>query len=270
LNVLVDSHEGESPEEIKARKEKAFMELKDKLKKFGVGDYVTAFGVDTRGHRVTRTGTLLDKPIEVTAQRNGVRTKGWRVFVGLAGTNTKERSTWVTLFPDTGSVEHTAEPTGWTNGELRGVPGVSARNRDARVLFGGKGGKHSTEPGTARLAGIGYTGDGRYEIWDVETGDVLLTCTLQTRIWWSPAPKDEEPAAEQQPENRSAPAEVAAPAVAQAEEKPKPRPGAARRGVLYEGWLATDSSLSVLHLETGKVIGWLTPDYSEFIPATNL
>jgi hypothetical protein len=246
------------------------MELKDKLKKFGVGDYVTAFGVDTRGHKVTRTGTLLDKPKEVTAQRNGVRTKGWRVFVGLAGTSIEERSTWVTLFPDTGSVEHTAEPSGWTNGELRDVPGTRASNREARVLFGGKGGKRSTEPGPARLAGVGYVGDGRYEIWEVETREVLLNCTLQTRIWWAPAPKgDATVAAEEERGNGSAPAEVEdqTSADARPEENPKPVPKPARRGVLFEGWLATDGSLAVLHTETGKVIGWLTADMQSFVPA---
>ncbi|RBM09479.1 hypothetical protein, partial [Streptomyces sp. PT12] len=58
-----------------------------------------------------------------------------------------------------------------------------------------------------------------------------------------------------------------APVVVEPKPERKPKPHPARRGVLYEGWLATDGSLSVLHMETGKVIGWLTPDMQSFISA---
>ncbi|WP_259454022.1 hypothetical protein [Streptomyces ginkgonis] len=272
LCVLVDSHEGETPQEIKARKEKAFMELKERLDKFSVGDYVEATGVDTRGHTVKRAGKLLAEPKKVSAQRNGTRTAGWRLFVGLDGTDISTRSTWVTLFADQGTIERATEPTGWTNGELRGVPGIRSSNHKVRVLFGGKGGKRSAEPAKPRLAGITYTGDGRYELWDVKTQEVLLNCTLQTRVWWAPAPAPEQ---ELVPETArrevpSSPEEsdIQAP-VSGAEPSPERRPAAppARRGLLYEGWLASDGTRAVLHLETGDIIGWLTPDLASFIPA---
>jgi hypothetical protein len=87
-------------------------------------------------------------------------------------------------------------PEGWTNGPLREVPGVNAKQQKT-LLFGGKGGKRSTAPpGPARLAGITYTGDGRYEVWDVETKQVLLEGTLRTHIWWTPAPRQQAPPAE--------------------------------------------------------------------------
>lgn len=73
---------------------------------------------------------------------------------------------------------------GWTRGELRGLP----QDADSRFLFGGKGGKHSVEPSQSTLAGVRYTEGGRYEIWDVATGAVLLTGALQSLIWWAPAP----------------------------------------------------------------------------------
>ncbi|MEU6704709.1 DUF6884 domain-containing protein [Streptomyces wuyuanensis] len=171
-------------------------ELKEMLSGLSEGDYVTAEGADTRGHHVTRTGTLLSPPKEVTAQRNGNRVKGVRVCVGEAGTDPATRQTWTTLFPGHGSIRRTKPPKAgdWTNGEIRNIPAVrSARNSvDARLLFGGKGGKRSTEPTQNTLAGLTYTGDGKYEIWAADTQEVLFTGTLQSRVWWSPAPKDDE------------------------------------------------------------------------------
>jgi hypothetical protein len=84
-------------------------------------------------------------------------------------------------------------PEGWTNGPLREVPGVNARQQKI-LLFGGKGGKRSTSPPSpARLAAITYTGDGRYEVWDLNAREVLLEATLRTRIWWAPAPRKQAP-----------------------------------------------------------------------------
>lgn len=77
---------------------------------------------------------------------------------------------------------------GWTHGELRGLPSEWRMRDDAHFLFGGKGGKASVEPSQSTLAGVRYTEGGRYEIWDVATGAVLLTGALQSLIWWAPAP----------------------------------------------------------------------------------
>ncbi|MEN8656396.1 hypothetical protein ABCR94_38935 [Streptomyces sp. 21So2-11] len=159
-----------------------------------VGDYVTATGADARGHGVTRTGTLLALPTEVTATRSGARTKGVRVCVGAAGTNVKERSTWTTLFSDSGAVELVKEPeAAWTNSELRAVPGIKTSDPRARIYFGGKGGKRSSEPKEpVTLTEVTYAGEGRYEVRDVDTSEVLLSCALQSQIWWLPAPGEPE------------------------------------------------------------------------------
>ncbi|MFG2228046.1 hypothetical protein [Streptomyces sp. NPDC048644] len=196
------------------------------------GDYVTAAGVDTRGHPVTRTGTLLERPKPVTAQRNGKREKGVRLFVGLAGTSIDQRSTWVTLFPDDGSVEEAEQPKAdeWQNTELRAVPGIRSATDSVRFHFGGKGGKRSSEPGEpVVLAGVRATPDVRYEIFDVDTEDVLLEATLQTRVWWLPAmPLAFEPE----------PADVSDPA----------------------GRVQNDLGQPVHHVRTGELVGYLTDD----------
>ncbi|MER6912221.1 hypothetical protein ABT354_11155 [Streptomyces sp. NPDC000594] len=172
--------------------------MKTQLAELRVGDYVKAEGVDTRGHPVSRMGTLLAEPKDVTAQRDGRRSKGWRLFVGLAGTDISERSTWVTIFPDAGSVEKAEPPEAgkWQNTQLREIPGVKATNHALRIHFGGKGGKRSTEPQEpVMLAGVQYTDDGVYEIYDVDTGAVLLAAKLQTYVWWMSAKPALQPAA---------------------------------------------------------------------------
>ncbi|MFH8346806.1 hypothetical protein [Streptomyces sp. NPDC018045] len=212
-------------------------ELDDLLAEFKVGDYVRAKGVDTRGHAVTRVGTLLAEPKKVTAQRNGTPAKGRRLFVGLAGTDPAERSTWTTIFPDSGSVERTEEPKSgqWSNTELREFPGIRTSNHGHRMYFGGKGGKRSVEPAEpVVLASVSYVGDGRYEIRDADNGEVLLTCTLQSRIWWAPAsPVPPEP---------QVPAPVSHPAATVKEDLGKP----------------------VHHVRTGELVGYLT--HKQFTP----
>ncbi|WP_406305763.1 hypothetical protein OHA61_30640 [Streptomyces sp. NBC_00885] len=212
-------------------------DLKDTLAGLKVGDYVTAIGVDTRGHSVTRTGTLLSPPKEVTATRNGKRAKGVRVCVGAAGVD-PSRSTWTTLFPDSGTVDLAREPKAdeWSNTELRMVPGIRAANLNARIYFGGKGGKRSTEPREpVVLAEVTYTGEGKYEICDADSGDVLHTCTLQSQIWWLPAPVGKEPQAvgtEDQEHN----------------------------GHQEQGQDVTEYGQPVYHVETRKIVGYLRPD----------
>ncbi|MCF3100979.1 hypothetical protein IPZ58_05240 [Streptomyces roseoverticillatus] len=236
------------------------MTKKSTLDKLTVGDYVTACGADSRGHTVTRTGTLLAPPKAVTAQRSGTRVKGVRLCVGLEGTNPKERSTWTTLFPDSGSVELARKPTpdDWTNGPVGFVPGVRITGASVLVRFGGKGGKRSAEPSKPVVARISY-GVGCYEIRDAASGELLLSTAHQSAIWWAPAPDDAgtpEPAAAEQ----DVPPQEAEPAT-------RARP---QRGVLYEGWLSTDDEpgfgRAVLHLTSGRVIGWLTPE-QQFRPA---
>ncbi|WKK23016.1 hypothetical protein QZH56_30400 [Streptomyces olivoreticuli] len=213
-----------------------------------------AQGVDVRGHTVTRTGMLLVPPKPVTAQRNGIRVKGVRLCVGREGTDPSQRSTWTTLFSDLGSVEPARKPTSddWTNGPLGSVPGVRTDDVNILVRFGGKGGARSARPSNPVLAMVTY-GDGRYEVCDASTGELLLTATRQTAIWWAPAP-DDASTAEAATAEHDVPAQKAAPAASV-------RP---RRGVLYEGWLSNEETAglgrAVLHLTSGRVIGWLTPE----------
>ncbi|MFF8367839.1 MULTISPECIES: hypothetical protein [Streptomyces] len=181
-------------------------DLKKALAGLSVGDYVTATGADTRGHAVTRTGTLLAPPKAVTATRNGARAKGVRLCVGGAGTNPSERSTWTTLFSDSGAVELVDEPhlAEWTNGPLGRVPGVRGNDLGGvRFHFGGKGGKRSAEPSEpVTLVGVTHTSEGTYEVFDVDTAEVLLTCTLQTQVWWLPVGGARQKSGRAEPVNR--------------------------------------------------------------------
>ncbi|MFJ2244839.1 hypothetical protein [Streptomyces sp. NPDC087862] len=207
-------------------------DLNEQLARLNVGDYVTVVGADTRGYEVTRTATFLAEPKAVTVQRNGRREKGWRLYVGAEGTGTEERSTWVTLTADSGSVEP-AVPT-WQNTELRMVPGARIHNPNVRIYFGGKGGKRSKEPAEpVVLAGIRPDGEGRYEIYDVDSGDVLLTGSLAAQVWWLQAKVG---ASETEPAPMSDPATT-----------------------VYE-----DLGQPVRHVQTGALVGYLKP--GRFIP----
>ncbi|MER6380757.1 hypothetical protein ABT274_12335 [Streptomyces sp. NPDC001127] len=170
--------------------------MKEQLAKLRVNDYIRAEGVDTRGHTVVRTGHLLAQPKEVMAQRSGTRMKGWRLFVGVAGTSIDQRSTWVTLFPGAGSVEHARQPEvgEWQQTPFGKIPGVrTSPDVNVRVLFGGKGGKRSKEPTQRTLARLVHSPDKhRYEVRDAETGETLLCPSWQTAIWWAVAPAEEE------------------------------------------------------------------------------
>ncbi|MFJ9378911.1 hypothetical protein [Streptomyces sp. NPDC101455] len=167
-------------------------ELLTILNTLSVEDHVTATGTDTRGHNVTRTGYLLAPPLLVNARRNGFPTNGWRLFVGAAGTNPGERTTWVTLFPDAGSVECTPEPEAgkWSMTELRHVPGVRATSHATRILYGGKGGARSTGPSQAVPVTVTYGDDGLYALWEPTTDKTHAVVRLSTKIWWAHLPEE--------------------------------------------------------------------------------
>ncbi|MCM1967779.1 hypothetical protein [Streptomyces sp. G1] len=224
-------------------------ELQARLATLSVGDHVKAVGSDTRGHEVTRVGTLLAPPLAVTAQRNGRKTPGHRLFVGLAGTDPSERSTWVTIFADYGTVEQTEAPkTGeWRNTELRYVPGIRSSDAHITVLFGGKGGKRSDKPSRSTLVKIRYMESGRYELVDAGTGDVVHSTALQGQIWWAVAPAgpDDQPAV------------VRVGEVAVAEEDPQP----AALSLVPDTLLDEDDEPGlgnpVPHVRTGVIVGYL-------------
>ncbi|MER5632134.1 hypothetical protein [Streptomyces nitrosporeus] len=168
-----------------------------------VGDYVKAAGADTRGHDVTRVGTLLAEPKSVTAQRSGLKTKAWRLFVGPAGTDPAVRATWTTLFYDSGTVELAEEPVAeeWTNDTFGSIPGVRLGTPGLTFRYGGKGGKRSTDPTEDITVNVTYTSDGRYWLRDAATGEMVTECTYARKIWWAPAPKGRtSPQKEAEPE----------------------------------------------------------------------
>ncbi len=92
----------------------------------------------------TELEKALAEPKPVKAQHNETRTDAVRLFVGLAGTSPEERSTWVTLFSEAGSVRKAEESKEWQNSELGMAPGARVATDSVRFHFGGK---RSTEPG---------------------------------------------------------------------------------------------------------------------------
>lgn len=76
----------------------------------------------------------------------------------------------------------------WYKGALRNVPNLPSRGRSnkMRIWFGGRAGKRNPVPAQWRKVGISYTGDGQYELYDVETDEALMMCTLANQIHWAP------------------------------------------------------------------------------------
>ncbi|WAB08852.1 hypothetical protein SEA_SUCCESS_73 [Streptomyces phage Success] len=198
LKVLNDSREhGNTKRSPNWEVEEQMEDLMAMLATVKPGDYVTAFGKDTRGHEVTRVGTLLAEPKEMKATHNGVKVAAIRACVGEKGTDPATRQTWTTLIPDHGFIRKTERPKPgeWTHGEIRNIPAVRSSRLDvnARLLFGGKGGKRTKEPtDTGTLAEITYVGSGRYEVKAVDSGEVIFTGSLQSQVWWSYAPEEDE------------------------------------------------------------------------------
>ncbi|MGQ5602939.1 hypothetical protein [Streptomyces sp. EKS3.2] len=198
LKVLNDSQENGNRKRSPNWEEVEMVEdLKAMLAKVNPGDWVTAFGKDTRGHEVTRTGTLLAEPKEMKATHNGVKVAAIRACVGEKGTDPATRQTWTTLIPDHGFIRKTEapKPGEWLHGEIRNIPAVRSARLDvnARLIFGGKGGKRTKEPtDDGTLAEIRYTEAGRYEIKAVDSGEVIFTGSLQSQVWWAYAPEEDE------------------------------------------------------------------------------
>ncbi|QJS09107.1 hypothetical protein HKX69_05900 [Streptomyces argyrophyllae] len=79
-------------------------------------------------------------------------------------------------------------------GQLREVPGLPSRysNTTKVIWFGGKAGRGHAEPGKWVKVKIIYTGDGRYDLTDLDTGESVMMCTLVTKIHWAPGNSDRE------------------------------------------------------------------------------
>ncbi|WP_328377053.1 hypothetical protein OHB13_11925 [Streptomyces sp. NBC_00440] len=54
------------------------------------------------------------------------------------------------------------------------------------IWFGGKAGRFNPEPGRWTRAEVVYTGEGRYVINQLATGDELLSCSLRSLLHWGP------------------------------------------------------------------------------------
>ncbi|MET8702756.1 hypothetical protein ABZW10_28435 [Kitasatospora sp. NPDC004723] len=100
----------------------------------------------------------------------------------------------------------------WSSGPLRDVPG-QLRSQRVRILYGGRAGARSPQPTEATPAGITYTGEGRYEITSLETGEELVTLGLSSKLWWARLDDHEQPPEVEVIEDQE-PAEEAVPAQA--------------------------------------------------------
>ncbi|MER6382107.1 DUF6884 domain-containing protein [Streptomyces sp. NPDC001118] len=85
-------------------------------------------------------------------------------------------------------------PYEWRSSELRNVMGLPSRysSVDKIIWFGGKAGKANPEPGKWTKVKVIYTGEGRYDLTDVETGESVMMCTLVTKIHWAPGNSDKK------------------------------------------------------------------------------
>ncbi|MFD7605137.1 hypothetical protein ACFWAN_32440 [Streptomyces mirabilis] len=237
--MLNDSQEhGNKMRSPNWEEEEKMSDLRDMLAKVGAGDYVTAFGRDTRGHEVTRVGTLLDVPKDMKATQNGVRVPAVRVCVGEKGTDPTTRQTWTTLIPGHGSIHLTEPPAAgeWIHSEIRNIPAVRSARLDvkARLIFGGKGGKRSTEPtDSGTLAEITYADSARYEVRSVDSGEVIFKGSLQSQVWWAHAPEENEGQADDRED---------------------------QGGDEHQAVTEVDYGRPVRHVETGEVVGYWTPE----------
>jgi hypothetical protein len=79
-------------------------------------------------------------------------------------------------------------PLEYRSGPLRDIPNLPSRGRTgpANITFGGKAGKRNPAPGKWVKAGITYTGEGKYDIYDLATRETILMATLATQVHWAP------------------------------------------------------------------------------------
>ncbi|WP_416972528.1 hypothetical protein [Streptomyces sp. 4F14] len=235
LKVLHDSQEhGNRHRSPNWEKEKMMDELKKMVALVNPGDYVSALGSDTRGHEVTRVGTLLAVPKKVKATRNGHQVEAIRVCVGEAGTDPATRQTWVTLFPGNGEIRAAQRPKAgeWMHSPIGDIPAVRADRVGVNFpcLFGGKGGKRSSMPTTSGTLATLSADRGRYRITS-DDGETLWEGAIAAQIWWAYPPEKGE--GQDQEDGHQVEAEV-----------PEGQP--------------------VRHVVTGELVGYLTPD--RFIP----
>ncbi|MFE0773929.1 DUF6884 domain-containing protein [Streptomyces sp. NPDC058861] len=80
-----------------------------------------------------------------------------------------------------------AGPKSWYRGSLHNVPNLPVRGRSTvcHIWFGGKASKKKPEPGPWHRAGVTYTGEGKYEIYDLGTSEVLHTCKAGATLFWT-------------------------------------------------------------------------------------
>lgn len=240
------------------------------------GDRVKAVGVDTRGHQVTRIGTMLWDARQVKAQRSGKRVDAWRVFVGEPGDDPTVRATWVTLFEDEGSVEWLDAPpveAGSPKWEKRKMGDlVSWEDVPRYFRYGGLAKHKAGADGPMVRVRFAESRFGMNNLVDVHTNEVVDRVHSMSMVWVIRA-TDEEMATmpplvklpDARPDYSLPPEERQADDVQ--DDEPKPRK-AFRPGVLFEGWVTKDRSgpgFIVMSMDHRRQIGWLTSDH-RFVP----
>ncbi|MGW7314711.1 hypothetical protein [Streptomyces sp. NPDC054865] len=136
LTVLEDIPDHELAQITRRRNARSIVALTGQVDGLKVHDHIAATGRNARGQQTLRTGYLLAAPKIVPSRRRGVPTKGIRLAVGVPGTDAQERSTWITLFVDEGTVERVPEPQpdSWLNTSLRDVRGATTSSRATGIV----------------------------------------------------------------------------------------------------------------------------------------
>ncbi|MFE9456000.1 hypothetical protein [Streptomyces californicus] len=257
-------------------------DLKNQLARLQKRDRITATGVDTRGHKVTRTGALLWEPKEVNAQRDGRKTKGWRVFVGELGADPTDRSTWVTMFADFGTVEllddnkHQEETPAreWQKHKMGDF--VSWGGAPRYFRYGGLAKRKAEADGPMVRVRWAESRHGENSLVDVHTNEVVDVVHSMSKVWAIPATDEEIEAMpplvelEKARPDYSVPPEEREESNDQVDEEPQPKPRKpVRSGVLFEGWLGDldgENGYAVWDNARKRLIGWLSSDHSMFRP----
>ncbi|MFF9649696.1 DUF6884 domain-containing protein [Streptomyces sp. NPDC014622] len=95
------------------------------------------------------------------------------------------------------ALEH-QEPEEYQAGLLRDIPNLPSRGRthEPVIWYGGKAGVAYYKPQGWRKVRVTYTGEGKYELSDLETREAVRTGNLRTQLYWAPVGPDEDQGSE--------------------------------------------------------------------------
>jgi hypothetical protein len=88
---------------------------------------------------------------------------------------------------DDGPVEYRA-------GTLSQIPNLPSRGRNHEpvIWYGGKAGVAYYKPQGWQKVGITYTGEGKYDLYDLKTRESVRTGTLRTQLYWGPVDSEDQ------------------------------------------------------------------------------